>query len=44
MRALLRPALLLLDDELFLAFGGFEQGAAAGHVPELGIRHLFHWL
>ena len=35
---------LLFDDELFLAFGGFEQGAATWHVSELGIRHLFQWL
>ena len=35
MRALLRPALLLLNDELFLAFGGLEGLRGAGHNVHL---------
>ena len=35
MRALLRPSLLLLNDELFLAFGGLEGLRGAGHYVHL---------
>ena len=42
--ATLLAIFLLLDDELFLAFGGFKQWTATRHVSELGIRHLFQWL